>query len=212
VAPNSKSELLILRGTEAGPVELESYANFLRDLVFLHDRLWILASKEASYKLYYSSNFYTRGRRPVPGPERLQLVSAHVGSPFELRLNLNVGEWLEGAARAFTEILRSVATLPAHVEREELHNRLVRAEVEYVERQLQPRQASTEAVKRQPPVLLDDLRSLPGLQGDEGEGRLALLENDVERISTSDLKITSVEVARKGKDSQDSKEEPPTHD
>ena len=35
----------IIRGTEAAELTVEEFANFLRDIVFLHDRLWLIESR-----------------------------------------------------------------------------------------------------------------------------------------------------------------------
>ncbi len=35
---------ILIRGTEAPNITVEEFANFLRDLVFLHDRIWMMAS------------------------------------------------------------------------------------------------------------------------------------------------------------------------
>jgi hypothetical protein len=184
--------VLLLRGKEAGPISLEDYANFLRDLVFLHDRLWILtANDERFYRLYYSNWFYVRDRQRVPSGEELQLLSARIGSPFEIKIDFNLGKIFEGAGKALVEILRGVATLPEYMERE-------RIRTEHLRNRLLPvstKEAETSQQQDQRLVrLASELRSLPGVEGEDGSDRMRYIQNEVDRISDSRLRITSVEI------------------
>lgn len=202
--PNRTSVVVLtIGGDESGEMELEQYANFLRDLVFIYDRLWMLSSKsfiEVMPKVYYSSFFYTRGHRPVPAERTLELASARIGSPFRIDLNIKTdfGESLEGAARAFATLLRTIATLPALVRRENLQNRLLEAavneEIHHITRRALKADGESlaEAAKA--------LQSLPGLQTKDWEERISFLERDLARLTDSSLKIRSVEIDTKDKE------------
>lgn len=188
--------VLTIRGDESGPVELENYANFLRDLVFVYDRLWMLGSKafaEAMPKVYYSSFFYTRGHRPIPTEAALGLVSAVISSPFKIDLNINtnIGESADRVARAFVTVVRALATLPALIRREELQNRLLEATVNEEIRLMKKKRPEG---NREPLADAGEaLRSLPGLQANDSEGKLSFLTKDMARVAESPLKIRSVE-------------------
>jgi hypothetical protein len=43
--PEEIPQQIVLRGAETQKLSLEDFANFLRDLVFLHDRLWLILSE-----------------------------------------------------------------------------------------------------------------------------------------------------------------------
>jgi hypothetical protein len=190
VASKSDRELFTLRGIEQGEISLEDYANFHRDLVFIHDRIWILAlRREANYTLYYSRWFYVRDQPRVPKDQVLQLRSSRIGSPFNLSLDVNVGEWFEGAANAFLAVIRGLITLPEYRDRKRLENRRLRATVINAENEQRARSTVLEVQKQR---ALRELRNLPGLAKGDIENRLRLLENDINRISESPLQITDV--------------------
>jgi len=192
MAQNNKSISLLLRGTEEASVLVEDYANFLRDLVFIHDRIWILASPDERFsKLYYSNWFYVRGQQRVPEKQMLELRSAQIGSPFELKVKLDFGDQLQKAARAFLDLLRGLITLPEYKKKEKLKNRLLKAAVLKEEIEVQALKTSQDSRAR---TLLEELRSLPALQDQDWKTKVHILQNDVQRLSESRLRITSVEV------------------
>src|SRR4051794_12338160 len=94
----NRGQLIRIRGSENASIELEDYADFLRDIVFIHDRIWILASGDERFRrIYFSHFFYVRVRR-VPADYRLRLVSSEIGSPFELKVKVDFGESFGKAA------------------------------------------------------------------------------------------------------------------
>ena len=117
------TDALIVRGDEVGSILLEDDANFLRDLIFLHNRIWILASRDESlYKLYYSNWFYVRGKGRVPEGQELSLISARIGSPFELNLNLNGKRLTNAPVRQARSVLKCL---------DDRENRVVIAQATY---------------------------------------------------------------------------------
>src|ERR1700687_423941 len=40
------TRIIRIEGIEPGAIPLKEYANLLRDLVFVHDRLWLIANQE----------------------------------------------------------------------------------------------------------------------------------------------------------------------
>jgi hypothetical protein len=171
-----------VRGTEIRSVELEEYANFLRDIVFLHDRIWILSQNHKSAEtLYYSNFFYTRGHRPVPTEQRLRLVSAVIGSPFDLNINVNFGKSFKQAAKAFVEILRGIATLPEYMKQEKLRTRALRVAVHSLERE-------ERATLHNIIPSNSAIRELPAISDE----KLAPIVKDMLRLAESPLRIQTV--------------------
>lgn len=173
---------IVIRGTEIRSVELEEYANFLRDIVFLHDRIWILSHNHKSAEtLYYSNFFYTRGRRPVPEEQRLRLLSAVIGSPFDLNINVNFGKSFDEAAKAFVEILRGIATLPEYMKQEKLRTRALRVGVRSLEK---VERATVHNIIRSNSAV----RELPAISDE----KLAPIVKDALRLAESPLRIQTV--------------------
>jgi len=103
---------IVLRAEPLGPIEVEELGNFLRDLVFLHDRLWIIGSKEhADYPLD-ASFFYTRSGRPLPPEQRLRLTVISKQSPLELQLVIQSAFLGLSAAWLFFQLIRGMVLLP----------------------------------------------------------------------------------------------------
>jgi hypothetical protein len=187
----ARYQTLRLTGVEKQPISVEDYANFMRDLVFIHDRVYILASKEGNYRLYHSNWFYVRDQPRIPNDQMLLLHSASIGSPFTLKIDINVDEWFKAAADAFLKILYGVITIPEHRERERLQNRLIKAKVLEAEHQQRARSAVLKIERKK---ALQELQKLPGLAGRDREGRQHLLQRDIDRISESPLLITDIEM------------------
>jgi hypothetical protein len=191
---DGQTRIIRIEGVEPTTIPLEEYANFLRDLVFIHDRLWLIGLKQDfPTRLYYSSFFYVRDRPRVSHP--LQLISTQIGSPFKLDVDVNVGDWFKGAASAFMEVLRGVATLPSYIEKakQEVEQNKLKTRQMRVETQL------SESVARETKLAIRDstaARSIKALDpGDivDWQARLAPLEKDIQRLSESPLKITKVD-------------------
>ena len=166
------TRIIRIDGIEPGAIPLEEYANLLRDLVFIHDRLWLIANKEHFREgLYFSSFFYTRDQRRVL--QTLQLVSAEIGSPFKLDITVNLDEWAKGIANAFiNDIIRAVATLPSHIENEKqlseqqkLRTRQMRARTQRLENEARveiSKSRSTYLTVARPAVQALNSENIPG--------------------------------------------------
>ena len=119
----------IIRGTEAAELTVEEFASFLRDIVFLHDRLWLIESRTFREYDLRASFFYTRNGRPIPKDQRLELISVHKGSPFELRLRMH---WVVGTATAawlFFQLIRGIALFPGEIKLEKLQEQELTQEI-----------------------------------------------------------------------------------
>ncbi len=189
---------ITIRGDESKEVSVEELANFLRDLVFLHDRLWIIGSKEHREYPLDASFFYTRNGRPLPPEQRLRLGTIRRESPYELSLIIASAALGLPSAWAFFEIIRGVLLLPGERRIQALEIQKLQGEVK------QSREVSTVspvARAEQPSQrlgdILDQLTEDESLPDNRRETELRLLERDVERISQDAFRITEVEVKRR---------------
>jgi hypothetical protein len=198
-------KVISIEGLEPTTIELEEYANFLRDLVFIHDRVSLISQKgNFPTSLYYSSFFYVRDRQRVSHP--LQLVSARIGSPWKLDLDINVGEWFKDAGTAFLDLLRGIVTLPSYIEREKqiaeqekLKTRQMRARTQVLESVA--REARLAIERPQVPELIAENSPLHALNTNddpEWQAKLKPLRNDLQRLSDSPLRMTSIKDLQEG--------------
>lgn len=209
---NSPGIRITIRGDEVSPIRLQSYGDFLRDLVFVHDRLWFLVARDEKFeRIYFSNWFYSRNHRRVPDNQELLLSSARIGSPFDINIKVNLGDWAKGVAEALVNVLRGLTTLGEHRqrkrlendrtqilnERERLLNDALRASIA-----TQAPEPPASALTRErtldlnqvnlPQPVVRNLLSLPGMQAEDGSAKLHLLMNDIARLSNGDLIIREV--------------------
>lgn len=171
-----------LRGIEIGTVSLEEFANFLRDLVFLHDRLWIIASgRDRQYDLE-ASYFYTRYGRPIPNEQKVLLLHLRRESPFEVGFVLQSAIYFGSAAWIFVQIIRGLRLLPGEAEKQQLEIEKLRDE----------KRERSERIERAVREVTENLPSAPNSR----ETEIRLIRRDIERISANHLRITEVEVRR----------------
>jgi hypothetical protein len=191
------TRIIRIEGIEPGAIPLEEYANLLRDLVFVHDRLWLIANQEHfRERLYFSSFFYARDQRRVL--QTLQLISAEIGSPFKLDISVNVDDWAKGIANAFIDVVRAVATLPSYIENEKqlseqqkLRTRQMRARTHRLENEARveiSKRRSTGLIVARPAVQALNSENIP-----DWEKKLLPLEKDIQRLAQSPLKITGAD-------------------
>lgn len=193
-----------ITGTEGKLVELEQVANFIRDLVFLHDRLWIVAAKDLrEYKLD-SGYFYMRYGRPVPKDQRLQLVSFSMGSPFSLVFLLAAAGVGASIALPYFKLLRGGLLLPGELKKQKLDAKKIEGEIEINE--LKKVQLSAEIENRSSKLrdrtskvigdVRSDLRSLRSHDSTSLEEVERLITRDVERLNEDEIVVTDVVVRR----------------
>ncbi len=181
---------IVLRGLEAETLAVEEFANFLRDLVFLHDRVWIMASKEHLEYDLAAGYFYTRYGKPIPEGQRLQLTYIKKESPYEVGMIISSASLAAGAAWLFFQIVRGVLLLPGEIRKQRLEESKLRKELGSRPQEVS---AERERVLRE---VDEELKALPGSQGDRVEENLRLIHRDIERISENRMRITEVEVRR----------------
>ncbi|HXN50427.1 MAG TPA: hypothetical protein VN943_00720 [Candidatus Acidoferrum sp.] len=221
---------IVIRGTEGKDLRVEDFANFLRDLVFLHDRLWMMGSEEYSESVLAKSFFFTRHGRPIPKEQQLKLVSLRKESPFELVVL--IGSAIVGAPAAwiYFRILRGALLLPGEVEKQDVEIEKGKSETQKLRLEsikLSREIAETETPQvneglaiedfrerrrrlqsqgsRLAPDLASDLRDLPQSHAESFEERVRLVERDVKRISDHEIVITEITVRRYTKVKQDAR-------
>ncbi len=188
------SEILI-RAERLGTVEVEQLGNFLRDLVFLHDRLWIISSNEhADYPLD-AGFFYTRSGRPIPPEQSLRLIRINEQSPLELQIAIQsaiVG--IPGAAWVFFQLVRGALLLPGELRIQKLQEEKLRNEVPKLGSQV-PILDLPDRTAEIGRIYEEDLgkRNVPSSRR---ETELRLLLRDVQRIGEDGFRITQVEVTK----------------
>jgi hypothetical protein len=179
---------VVLVGPETETMTVEDYANFLRDLVFLHDRLWIVASKERAAGYNLSAGwFYTRYGRPVPENQRLVLTSALKRSPFELGILIASAAEVGRVAWLFFQIIRGLLLLPGELEKQDLENEKLKHD---------NREDYLSSRASGPLDLRADLRDLAGTEREDADTVLHLVQRDVERLKGGRLQITETRVTR----------------
>jgi hypothetical protein len=102
---------VVLKGQSPKNLEVEELANYLRDLVFLHDRLVRMSDPEYSIEKLSNSFFYVRGGRSVDTRFRLRLTHIRQESPFELGLLIGALLAAPAAGWGFFQIVRGCMLL-----------------------------------------------------------------------------------------------------
>jgi hypothetical protein len=201
---------IVIRGTEAPNITVEEFANFLRDLVFLHDRLWMIGSEAKVESTLGKSFFYTRNGRPVPASYQLQLLSIRKESPFEAGILIGSALGLAPAAWIFFRILRGALLLPGEIEKQDVEIDKGKAEIEKlnvekvktayeIEEKRRLLQDARSARGHGPSIiddLQDDLRELSQTQVESFEERVHLVERDVRRLTEHEIVVTEITVRR----------------
>ena len=188
-----------LKGLEGKDLTVEGFANFLRDLVFLHDRLWLLASEEHAKYNHITGRFFIRGGRPVPPNQALRLHRVKKESPWELTFTIESALYASPVVGLIlVRLFRALVLLPGEIERQDLVNEQIRLQNEQLRRSLALRPSvPSEKIARLPSDIADEIAQLPGLQGEKREENYRRLERDIERISDHGLAITDVEIGKK---------------
>jgi hypothetical protein len=147
-------------------------------------------------------------------PDPLRPVSARIGSPFKLDVNITFSGFKE-AADAFTSLLRGVATLPSqvsianqHAEQEKLKTREMRAvtqTAEKVERNFRDQIGHWHAADA---IVSNALGSpLNVAEITDREAKLRPISRDVQRVLESPLRVTEVSEIQSGGDRSDKTDE-----
>jgi hypothetical protein len=178
---------LAMQGLQDRKLLAEELGNFLRDLVFLHDRLWILASKEFVHYNYQTTWFFGRNTRPLPVEARLEVVSFRKESPWFLLLDLGAFGAFGAVCLLYLKVLRIALLLPGEFVEQRLRIEIL----EHTRAEKRKRESSTIIEPTQ-----QDISQLPGLRGEQGEKNYQLLLRDAKRLSNGPLKTQGIEIAK----------------
>lgn len=107
------SNRLIIECEELYLPNLEDIATFLKDLVYLHDRLALLAPYNLENfrefeNIYTSDYFYRRFSRPLPEADKLKVAHIHLHSPLLIELVLGIALGFPAAAKALVEFIKTI--------------------------------------------------------------------------------------------------------
>lgn len=107
------SNRLIIECEELYLHDLEDIATFLKDLVYLYDRLALLAPYNLeNFKefedIYTSDYFYRRFSRPLPETDKLKVAHIRLHSPLSIELVLGIAMGFPAAAKAFVELIKII--------------------------------------------------------------------------------------------------------
>ena len=189
-----------LTGYEDGPVRVEDYANLLRDLVFLHDHLWIAASRQTRDYDLSAGYFYTRYGRPVPDNQQLVLGHAKIGSPFDLQILIPSATLLASVAVTYYQLVQAYRTrklLPGELRRQALDEQKLHRELDASPPKVNAEGQDLDPESREGQHSLEGLlKDLPGFVGDRKESITRVVRRDLDRISGNPIKITEVVVVR----------------
>lgn len=204
--PMEIPSMIVLRGSEADSIDLEDMANFLRDLVFIHDRIWLAESEANREYDLNASFFYTRTGRPVPEADRLKLSNIRMASPWEMAVVISSA--LTGAmatAWLFFQIARGVLLLPGERQLQQLNIAKLERDLEAGSPQPRVRRPAGDLADGSPqfPTPVNEMRSVSQAIAESVEHHLILperaealapmVQKDVRRILKSRMRIEQVE-------------------
>jgi len=195
---------IVIRGAEEKNISVEEFANFLRDLVFLHDRVLMMASEDFSQTKIAYSFFYTRNGRPIRKEQQLALVSLRKESPFEIVVLIGSAIAVAPAAWIYFRILRGTLLLRGEIEKQDVEIEKGKSEIEKLEMEKVHLAYEIEKKRRQlqeqtPKVVEDvrgDLQELPPSSVETFEERMHLVERDVERLTDHEIVVSEISVRR----------------
>lgn len=168
---------IVLQGDVVEEPPLENIASLLRHVVYLHDRLVILASPKYRPSAYSSYLFY-RARRPLREDELLKVYYLKQESPIEIGIIISAALVSPLAAKAFVELLKMIRDWNLDREYKILRNEQLRLEVERL----------IENAGREDEYLLKQGRD------DKRERPSDVVAKDVIRIARDEIKIKEVKV------------------
>lgn len=181
------SELLI-RGAESSEITVEAFANFMRDLVFLHDRIWLISSEEYRNRSIKGTWFYSRYGRSIPESQQLRLAFVRKESPFELGIVLRTAAIAAPVAWIYFQLLRGALLFPGEIKNQQLQN--TKLEYEIAEKKDAVASRARQAIA----AVQDDLSEFVRSSEEPADERLHLVERDVERLSESEVIVTDIVV------------------
>jgi hypothetical protein len=180
-----------LYGAKIDLPNVEQMANFMRDLVFLHDRLWLIENRSNSEFNPRASYFYTRYGRSVPERDRLKLISIRMESPWEMAVF--IGSALAGTgatAWAFFQILRGALLLPGELRLQQMQELKAHHELQKLVAENASGHNSEPAAGN---TIVSVIRALSLPEEKVGPAE-SLIQGDVRRLHESPLRLVEIEI------------------
>jgi hypothetical protein len=178
---------IVVRANDPQKTEVEELANFLRDLVFLHDRLWLIATDYSAKYNIGASFFYARDHRPVPHDQRLGMSFLRKESPLELAVIISSALAVPAAAWAYFQILRGRKLLPGELRLQQLQEKKLLAEIDSLAPAAQKPQSELTSI-------YNELKEEAHTTLERRELEVTLLQRDIERLSQDAFRITEIQV------------------
>lgn len=170
--------------------DLEDIATFLKDLVYLHDRLALLApynleNFKAYENIYVSDYFYRRFARPLSEADKLKVSRIRLHSPLSIELVLGIALGFPAAAQAFVEFIKIIRDWGYDKEMKQLEIMKLKLEIAEKIKNYEDKLGIVNIDKISPELNKEQI--------------IDLLEKDVIRLTRHEVKIKEVHV----KDSKD---------
>lgn len=150
----------------------EELANFIRDIVFLHDRIMLLGMVQTEPKYFWTPGFYRRDINRLSPEYRLRIASLSKESPIQIELVLGIAAVMLATAKTFVELLKLIRDWRLDRESKELQNEKLRAEIAKILENVDMKKVSPE----------------------EQTHLEKLLKRDFERLAESAIQISAVQV------------------
>lgn len=168
---------IVIQGDPGEEPPLENIASFLRHLVYLHDRLVILASPQYR-QAAWSSHFFYRTGRPLKGKELLKVYHLKQESPIEIGIIIGAAIAVPPAAKAFVEFIKMIRDWKPDREYKTLRSQQLRLEIECQMKELG-------MVKGYPLAAEEDERQTHPSE---------VITKDIIRIVKDEITITNIEI------------------
>lgn len=165
--------------------DLEDIATFLKDLVYLHDRLALLApynleNLKTFENIYVSDYFYRRFSRPLSEADKLKVYHIHLHSPLSIELALGIAIGFPAAAKAFVELIKTIRDWEYDKEMKQLEVMKLKLDIAEKIKDYKDALGITNIDKISPQLNKEQI--------------IELLEKDVIRLTRHEVKIKEVRV------------------
>ncbi len=179
---------IVLQGTtEGGELRLEDFADFLRDLVFLHDRLWLIASRRSLQSRKLNGSRYYRSKRTVPFDQKLRLNYVRMESPLEIGFTIASAIKAAAVALAYAKAIEILVLLPGKRRKQNL-------EIQRLEDEREIRKKATETALE---TIADSSGEGEERRVQQREEEYRWIRRDIGRIPEHGIKITELRIRRK---------------
>ncbi len=178
---------IVLRGAVGDELSVEDFANFLRDLVFLHDRLWMIASRVPRKSGQPNRSHYYHSKWSVPDDQKLHLDYIKMESPLEIGLTIASAILRGTVALAYAKAIETLVLLPGKKRKQDL-------EVERLEDEREGRKRGATQAALQ--TISETSGESMELHGNDKEEAYRWIKRDIEKIPEHGITITQIEIRK----------------